>query len=108
MPDDKKPKKEKQPVPAGTVGGYYPKTVFYKPEENTVESNGNADAKILAKAFEEFSKDGITNQEREKIEKFDEILKGADIVINKAGTMATIAQEDGHTFNIDKSRGKNR
>lgn len=39
---------------------------------------GNTDAKILAKAFEEYSKGGLTQNEREKIERIDDVLKGAD------------------------------
>ena len=72
-----------------------------------IELQGNADAKILAKAFEEFSKDGLTKDERNKIEKLDDILKDADIVISKSGDKAAIAQEDGATFTI-RPTGKGR
>jgi len=74
---------------------------------NSVNSKGNVDAQILAKAFEEYAADGLTAEERVKIEKLDDILKGADIVISKDGTFATIAQEDGQTFKVTpKGRGR--
>ncbi|RYE43693.1 MAG: hypothetical protein EOP48_22800 [Sphingobacteriales bacterium] len=72
-----------------------------------VEFTGNSDAKLLAKAFEEYSKGGLTKQERTQIEKFDDLLKDADIVINQLGDKATIAQEDGKAFHLQaKGRSK--
>ncbi len=73
---------------------------------NTIESKGNSDAKLLAKAFEEYSQGGMTPAKREKIEKLDDILKDADIVISKDGTFATIAQEDGATFKVTPKGGR--
>ena len=66
-----------------------------------VEKNGNADTKILVKAFEEFAAQGLTLEARQTIEKMDDLLKNADIVISKDGKKATIAQEDGQSFTIE-------
>lgn len=69
-------------------------------KENTLEISGNTDTKILAKAYEEFSKDGLILSERDQIEKLDNILNNADIVISKTGDKATITQEDGKIFTV--------
>jgi N12 class adenine-specific DNA methylase len=55
--------------------------------------NKNVDAKILEKAYREYAKDGVlTKAERITLEKMDSILKKADIVIDKSGLSAIIAQ----------------
>jgi hypothetical protein len=72
--------------------------------KNDIEINGNADAKILAKAFSEFSRDGLTLDERDQIKKISDVLKDANIIINNAGDRAVVAQENGKTFTI-KSNG---
>ena len=69
-------------------------------QEEKINNAGNPDAQILAKAFEEYSKGGLTQAERDRIEKLDDILKGADIVISPSGDLAAIAQDDGKTFTI--------
>lgn len=74
---------------------------------NSLEGGGNSDSKILAKTFEELSKDGLSQTDRDTIEKFDEILKGSDIVISPEGDRATIAQSDGKTFTV-QSKGNSR
>jgi hypothetical protein len=71
----------------------------------TVEIAGNADAKILAVAFEEYSKDGLTKAEREKIENLGAILKDAAIVISPDGNTAAIAENDGKTFTLTAKPG---
>lgn len=53
----------------------------------------SADAKILEKAYQEYAKDmNLTKAERITLEKMDDILKKADIVINESGLSAQIAQ----------------
>ena len=71
-----------------------------------VEINGNQDAKVLAKAYSEFAKGGLTIKERETIEKIDDLVQGADIVISKDGNAAVIAQEDGKSFNVQAPYNK--
>ena len=85
-------------------GGFGPIPNFNPPE---VERNGNADAKILAKAFEEYAKDGLTAEERARIEKIGAVLKTAAIVISPDGKTAAIAENDGKTFTLTaKGRSK--
>ena len=67
---------------------------------DNLDISGNKDTKILAKAFTEISKDGLNAAGRETIEKIDDLLNGADIIINKDGNSAIIAQDDGKSFNI--------
>lgn len=82
---------------------------FYKEvnDDLQLETYGNADAKVLTKVFKEYSKDGLTISEREKIEQLDEVLKNADIVIRKNGNIATIAQGN-YAFTVHMPSGKGR
>ena len=76
-----------------------------KDPEQLVDVVGNSEARILAKAFEEFSRNGITVEGRKVIERIDDMFNEADIVISKSGDKATIVQEDGRTFSV-KSKGR--
>ncbi len=87
-------------------------TIKYKEIETKNETSkdsvqhGSPEAKVLAKAYTEFAKDGLTNKERATIEKIDDVVQGADIVISKDGNAAVIAQDDGKSFNVQAPYNK--
>lgn len=63
-----------------------------------IGTKGNADARILDKAYTQFLNGGLTAEERVKIEKLDSVLKDASIIISPDGYTASIIQSDGMTF----------
>jgi hypothetical protein len=77
------------------------KATFEAVKVNNPELEG--EAAILKEAFEQFLKGNIT---KKGLEKIDDALDGADIVVNKSGTEATIVDSDGHSTNLGAPAAK--
>lgn len=67
---------------------------------------GNEAANILGATYKQFVKNGeLTKEEIAKLERIDDILSAADIVVNPKNGNATIVQDDGTTFDLKLPEG---
>lgn len=68
-------------------------------EARLVDEKGNTHAQILGKAYDLYSKDGLTANEKELLEKLDKELGDADIQIGECAGNVSIIQSDGKSYN---------
>lgn len=77
--------------------GYKPTDNKVHVKEKEIEEFGNSDIKILAKAYKEYSKDGLTSKEVESLNKMDKVFEGAEFA-SITQNVALLVQNNGDTF----------